>query len=302
MQLALVGIGKIARDQHVPALSSSEDFELVATVSLAGVVDGVPGYGSVEAMLAAHPQVEVVSLSLPPVPRFAVAAAALKAGRHVMLEKPPGATFSEVVVLDGMARAAGVTLFATWHSRRTAGVAAAKAWLSGRVVTGGRIDWREDVRHWHPGQDWVFEPGGMGVFDPGINALAILTEILPGPLHVVSAELEVPENRQTPIAAEIAFSGGITAGFDWRGIGPPVWDIVLEVEGGARMALRRGGRVFEVDGVAVPCGEVAAYPALYAAMAGLVRAGRSEVDLAPLMLVADAMMLGRRGTVEAFEF
>jgi D-galactose 1-dehydrogenase len=25
----------------------------------------------------------------------------------------------------------------------------------------------------------VFEPGGMGVFDPGINALSILTEILP---------------------------------------------------------------------------------------------------------------------------
>ena len=302
MKLALVGIGKIALDQHVPALSSSNDFDLVATVSLAGGVAGVPGYGSVEAMLEAHPEVEVLSLSLPPVPRFAVAAAALRAGRHVMLEKPPGATVSEVRVLEAMARAAGATLFASWHSRMAAGVAAAKSWLSGRQVTGGRIDWREDVRHWHPGQDWVFEPGGMGVFDPGINALSILTEILPQPVHVVSAVLEVPQNRQTPIAAELALSGGITAGFDWRAVGPAVWDIVLEVEGGARMALRRGGRVFEVDGAVLPCGEVAPYPALYAAMAGLVRQGRSEVDLAPLMLVADAMMLGRRVAVEVFEF
>jgi D-galactose 1-dehydrogenase len=52
----------------------------------------------------------------------------------------------------------------------------AKAWLAGkRQVARGRITWREDVRKWHPGQDWVFEPGGMGVFDPGINALSILT-------------------------------------------------------------------------------------------------------------------------------
>jgi D-galactose 1-dehydrogenase len=37
-------------------------------------------------------------------------------------------------------------------------------------------------------------------------------------------------------------------------------------------------------------------------MADLVRAGESEVDLSPMVHVADAMTLGRRVTVEAFEF
>ncbi len=39
------------------------------------------------------------------------------------------------------------------------------------------------------------EPGGLGVIDPGINALSIVTAILPKPVHLVSAELEFPEGR-----------------------------------------------------------------------------------------------------------
>ena len=42
MKIALVGIGKIALDQHVPAIASSPDWELAATVSRSGRVEGVP--------------------------------------------------------------------------------------------------------------------------------------------------------------------------------------------------------------------------------------------------------------------
>ncbi len=304
MKLALVGIGKIALDQHVPALASSPDFDLVATVSRAGTVPGVPAYTTLKAMFAAHPEVEVVSLCLPPVPRFEAAAEALRAGRHVMLEKPPGATLAEVHALEGMAAARGLTLYATWHSRMARGVAQAKAWLAGRQVTAARIDWREDVRKWHPGQDWVFEPGGMGVFDPGINALSILTEILPAPVHLTGAVLKFPANRQTPIAADLTFSGGVSAGFDWRQEGPQTWDILVDTSDGRRMALRLGGNVLEVEGQAVAGAAdiMGEYPALYAEMARLVREGRSEVDLSPMVHVADAMTLGRREVVEDFHF
>ena len=182
MKVALVGIGKIARDQHVPALAASGDWELAATVSRAGTVDGVEAFTDFAAMLAARPDIPMVSLCLPPQPRFAYAEAALRAGRHVMLEKPPGQTLAEVHALQALAAAYGVTLYATWHSRMAEAVAAAKAWLADTVVRRAHITWREDVRKWHPGQDWVFEPAGMGVFDPGINALSILTEILPAPV------------------------------------------------------------------------------------------------------------------------
>jgi D-galactose 1-dehydrogenase len=102
----------------------------------------------------------------------------LEHGRHVLLEKPPGATVGEVHALADLARRQGVTLFASWHSRHAPAVEPARAWLAGRKILGVTITWKEDVRVWHPGQKWIWQAGGLGVFDPGINALSILTHII----------------------------------------------------------------------------------------------------------------------------
>src|SRR5690606_11619284 len=303
MKLALIGMGKIAHDQHLPALASSLDWTLAATVDREGQSDGQTTFISIEDMLRARPDIEAVSLCLPPVPRFLVAQAALSAVLHVMLEKPPGATLSEVHNLSVQARAQGLTLYTTWHSRAAAAVASAKAWLSGKKVRGGQITWREDVRKWHPGQDWILEAGGMGVFDTGINAMSILTEILPQPAHLTSAELEFPANRQAPIAARLTLTHGIEADFDFRQEGRETWDMTLFTDEG-QLTLRLGGNLLEINGEAAG-GEptvMGEYPVLYARMAQLVRQRESEVDLSPLRLVADAFMLGRRTTVAPFEF
>ena len=301
MKIALVGIGKIALDQHVPAIAASGAWELAATVSRKGTVAGVEAYADFGKFLDQRRDIAAVSLTMPPVPRFAYAEAALLAGRHVMLEKPPGATLSEVHALTALAAEKGLTLFATWHSRMAFAVAPAKAWLSDKTIQKAHITWREDVRRWHPGQNWVFEPGGMGVFDPGINALSILTAILPAPVHLTAATLTYPENCQTPIAAELTFSGHVTADFDWRQQGPQTWDIEIDTSAGT-LALRMGGNRLEVDGMEM-AGEnsiMGEYPALYARMAELVAAGKSDVDLAPAVHVADAFALGSRIIVPPF--
>ena len=300
-KIALVGIGKIAVDQHIPAITASKEWTLAATVSRSATVEGVEGFADIDAMLAAWPDINVVSLCLPPQPRFAYAEACLQAGRHVMLEKPPGQTIAEVQALEALATSKGVTLYATWHSRAAKGVAAAKAWLSDKAVQRAHITWREDVRKWHPDQDWVFEPGGMGVFDPGINALSILTEILPQPVHLVGAELSFPANRDTPIAADLRFSGGVTAEFDWRQQGPQSWNIDVATVAGT-VQLRDGGNRMMIDGNPVVGGDLDEYPTLYAQMARCLRAGVSDVDLSPMVHVADAFSLGKRQEVEPFHF
>ena len=299
--IALIGIGKIALDQHVPALAASPDWELAATVSRNGTVAGVQSYTDFAEMLAKNPDIGTVSLCMPPVPRFDYAHAALMAGRNVMLEKPPGASLAEVYALEQLAQDKGLTLFATWHSRMAHAVAPAKAWLADTAITRAHITWREDVRKWHPGQDWVFQAGGMGVFDPGINALSILTEILPRPVHMRAAELTFPSNCQTPIAASLTFSGNVSADFDWRQEGPQTWDIAIDTPKG-QLHLRMGGNVLEIDGK-VQAGKnsiMGEYPALYARMAKLVKTGASDVDLAPMIHVADALTLGIRIQTEAF--
>ena len=40
MKIALMGIGKIAVDQHVPAIAAAPDWDLAATVSRQGTVEG----------------------------------------------------------------------------------------------------------------------------------------------------------------------------------------------------------------------------------------------------------------------
>ena len=299
--ICLVGIGKIAVDQHVPAINGSMDWELAATVSRAGTVDGVPAFTDFDQMLKERADIRVISLCLPPVPRYDYAAKAIAAERHVMLEKPPGATLAEVYALADMAKDAGVALYTTWHSRMAKGVAPAKAWLADKEITGAHITWKEDVRRWHPGQEWVFAPGGMGVFDPGSNALSIITDILPMPIHLRSADLHFPENRDTPIAAQLQWTQNVSGDFDWRQEGPQTWDITVETTAGT-LNLHDGGDRLIVDGAEVAAGDNREYPALYDRMAELVKNGASEVDVSPMIHVADALTLGKRITVAPFHF
>jgi D-galactose 1-dehydrogenase len=300
--LAIVGVGKIARDQHLPSIARNPAFALIAAASRHARVDGVENFATAGEMLDAMPQIAAVALCMPPQARHAIAADALRRGKHVLLEKPPGATLSEIEDLRRIADAEGVSLFATWHSRFAPGVEPARQWLAGKTIRSVRIDWMEDVHHWHPGQDWIWEPGGLGVFDPGINALSILTRILP-PVWLTGAELSFPENRAAPIAARLAFRGSsdmtAEAVFDWRQTGPQTWDIAVETDG-ASLVLSGGGASLAIDGRVVSQAPEAEYDGIYARFAGLIAARQSDVDIAPLRHVADAFMLGRRTIVAPF--
>ncbi|MCV2868890.1 Gfo/Idh/MocA family oxidoreductase [Defluviimonas sp. WL0002] len=307
MDIALIGIGKIAIDQHVPAIAASPDFSLAATVSRHGRVEGVESFTEIAELLAARDDIRVVSLCLPPVPRFEAAAKAIRAGRHVMLEKPPGATLAECHALIKLAKEHKVCLFATWHSREADKVALAKAWLADKRLTSLQVTWKEDVRRWHPGQDWIWEPGGMGVFDPGINALSIVTEILPDDIHLTEATLDVPANRQTPIGAELSFyhpqGARVGAIFDWRQEGEQIWTIEAVTDQGTLTLLDGGARI-QIDGVEDAVKDenplAGEYPRLYARMARLLSTGGIDMDLRPMIHVCDALALGRRNSVAPF--
>ena len=307
IRLALIGFGKIAHDQHWPALRADPSFELVATVAKQGDgIAGTPHFDDITALIASGIGVDAVSVCTPPQVRRAVAQAAIERGWHVFLEKPPASTVAEVTALRDAATARGVSLFASWHSRYAAGVEPARAWLAKRELRAVTVTWREDVRVWHPGQAWIWTPGGFGVFDPGINALSIMTHILPRAIFVEAAELEMPAALAAPIAARVAFRD--TAGvpialdLDFRQEGPQSWDIAIETDAGT-LALTKGGAELVMPGVATAAAvgrPHVEYAALYARFAEIVHSGASDVDLAPLTLVSDAFLCGRHLTVAPF--
>ncbi|WP_010160600.1 Gfo/Idh/MocA family protein [Sphingomonas sp. PAMC 26617] len=304
IRLAIVGIGKIARDQHVPAIDKDPRFALVATADPHGSLPNVPNYPDLGAMRAALPDLDAVAICTPPAYRAAIAAEAIAAGLAVLLEKPTAATLAEAETIVARAAAAGTTLMTTWHSREAAAVAEARAWVAGRRVDRVAITWKEDIRRWHPGQEWILAENGFGVFDPGINALSILTAILPDPVMVETAHVEIPDGRAAPIAATLAMvSGGtaISADFDFLQTGPQSWDMRIDTDRGT-LLLSDGGASIAIDGETARAAENIEYPAIYARFAALIAAGTSEVDLAPLRLVEDALRVATRETVAAFAF
>jgi D-galactose 1-dehydrogenase len=303
IKLAIVGLGKIARDQHLPSLAANPNYQLVAVASPHNKLEGTPSYPDIETLLREQPGIEAVSLCCTPQVRYDIARYALEQNKHVMLEKPPGATLNEVAGLIDMAQQRQLALFATWHSREAAAVEPAREWLAGRKIRKVQVTWKEDVRVWHPGQAWIWKAGGLGVFDPGINALSIITRILPQPLVLKDAELHFPSNCETPIAAELTLQGPgglpVRAEFDFLQTGPQSWDIDIETDDG-RLLLSKGGSVMHVDGKQTVSAPDREYANLYARFAPLVRERRMDVDLAAFRLVADAFMAGRRSVVDPF--
>ncbi len=302
IRIAIIGFGKIGRTEHLPAITGNPDFELVAVVSPSGAEDaGVPVFASLAELRAAMPDgIDAVSLCTPPKVRHAIAAEAIAAGLAVLLEKPPAATLGELEDLTARAQAAGTCLYAAWHSQHAPAVAPAASLLAQETVTRLAIDWREDVRKWHPGQDWIWEPDGFGVLDTGVNALSIASAILPEPLFVREAELFIPADRQAPIAARLRFAGGddMAAWFDWRERGEEAWRITLETASGRRIVIDHGGARLSVDGIDQPLGPFAEYPAIYGRFAELVPARAVAVDSQPMRILADAALIARRITVE----
>lgn len=305
-RIGIVGIGKIARDQHIPAIAVTDGFVLAAAASRNSSVDGIANFPTIEAMLDGA-DIDAVAICTPPQVHYEAAKLALTRGKHVLLEKPPCTSMLELEHLARIAKAADRTLYQTWHSQHAHGVAPAERLLKQCHIKHVRVTWKEDVRHWHPGQTWIWKAGGFGVFDPGINALSILTKIVPEPFFPRSALLKVPSNCEAPIAADLEFvtanGVAISAEFDFRHTGDQTWDIDVETSDGP-VKLSAGGGILTVGNKEVPrdAGALSSeYESIYRDFAALIAHGKSDVDGRSLQLVADIFLAAKQIAVAPFD-
>jgi predicted dehydrogenase len=302
IKIAIIGYGKIAADQHVPSIQGNARLELVATSSRSG--QGVARtFTDWRELIRGVEGLAAVAITTPPEPRFEIARECLAAGLHCLLEKPPTAGLAEIADLDCLAQGQQVSLFTTWHAQHHPAVDAAANALAGKRVKSMEIHWHEDVHKWHPGQQWIWAPGGFGVFDPGINALSIATRIFPGGLFVKSAELQVPANAQTPIAADIIFSspeadGPLRGSLDWRRTEGEEWTVSVETSDGTTVRLEGGGARLILNGETRGDEGPGEYPDIYRTFVDLIDERRSLVDVAPFRLVADCLLVGRTTRVD----
>ncbi|QEH39221.1 1,5-anhydro-D-fructose reductase (plasmid) [Aquisphaera giovannonii] len=204
-RVGLVGTGYIA-DWHAKALGAARGASLVAACDLDlaraeafGRRHGARAYGSLEAMIGdeANP-LDAVHVLLPPDRHAAAASAAIRAGKHVFLEKPMAVDAEECSGLIGEAAARGVAigvnhnfLFAPNYEQFRGDV------RSGRL---GRLD-RLTVT-WHRGLDqllsgppdiWMLRDPRNIMLEIGPHCLAPVLDLL-GPLEVIGVHAS---NRMT---------------------------------------------------------------------------------------------------------
>jgi D-galactose 1-dehydrogenase len=305
-RIGVIGLGKIAQDQHLKVIPKNRDFELSAVVSSRGPYQDIATFKTPSDLFASGIKLDAVSLCMPPRSRCEIARLAIDSDLHLLLERPPSSSVGELEALLNYAKARSRIIYTAWHSQNNAAVDEAQRLLEGKTISKLAVNWKEDVRFWHPGQEWIWEPGGFGVFDPGINAFSILTKIMPTPIYVTESTLYTPSNRSTPIAASVRFkstAGGnadLVAELDWRQVGEPSWDVTIETTEGTKLLLRKGGTQLFVNGATVIDGPTEEYESIYVNFAKSLKSGESHVDFAPLKIVSDCYMLGRRINTNAF--
>jgi predicted dehydrogenase len=140
VRLALVGCGRIAQVAHLPALEKADGVELVAvsdpSEAVAGAVArryGVAGVHTDPGSLWADAAVEAVLIAAPDRFHHRLAAGALRAGRHVLVEKPLTATVAEAEDLVGLVDRTGLTLQVGAMKRHDPGVGYARRFVAERL-------------------------------------------------------------------------------------------------------------------------------------------------------------------------
>jgi D-galactose 1-dehydrogenase len=132
-----------------------------------------------------------------------------------------------------------------------------------------------------PSQERICQAGGLGIFDPGINGLSILTNLLPEPAMVSSAELVFPENRAAPIAAIMQFTTAnglaIELDFDWGQADNEVWNVKFVLDHG-ELIVSEGAAALSLNGQQLQITEHDEYEAIYHRFVEIVAGCICDVD------------------------
>src|SRR5215207_6969408 len=140
VRIALIGCGRIAQVAHLPALEKANGIQLVAVSDPSE--DGrraVARRYDVSRAYSDHPQVladelvEAVLVAAPDRFHYPIAAAALSAGKQVLVEKPLASTVDESEKLVDLVEQTGLVLQVGAMKRHDPGVQYARRFLNERL-------------------------------------------------------------------------------------------------------------------------------------------------------------------------
>ena len=205
IRVALIGFGDAGRQFHAPLISSTPGFTLAVIGSSQGIgaASAYPGVEVVPDRLAAarHPDVDLVVIATPNDTHAPLAEAALRAGKHVVVDKPFTVTLAEARALAATAGAVGREL-SVFQNRRWDSdfLGIARELGAGRI--GDVVEFRSEISRFRPQirDRWRERAGpGAGIWFDLAPHLVDQAMVLFGPPETVQADLLIQRSGGTTI-------------------------------------------------------------------------------------------------------
>lgn len=311
IQLGLIGAGHIGQLQlDVLAEPGQAEFRLIAVADpVARTIDtGINAFRRYQDLLLLE-DVAAVAINTPPRDHHRMVLDALRAGKHVLVEKPPAMTLAQCQDMISVAEETGCVLFMAYHARYNPAVEAARRELAETEVLAVDINYGEWMLNYHDLDSWVVDPdvaGGGVLMDSGINAVSIITAVLPNPFlyHIEKASLAFEDGIAVEVQATVDFAFG-TSGrgrmhMDWMHRGPEkrrmafvsatdtyVLDIVQN------QFVRNGDPLLGDKALRQVVDQHSEYRGVYHDFASLIACGKSSTSTTELAFVMDAYRKGR---------
>jgi len=230
----IIGCGKVCEVKSGPAFYKSPESELVAVMRRNGELaadyarrHNVPKWYDDADALIADPDVTAVYVATPPESHLRYAAAAMKAGKPVYVEKPMARNFSESLEMIEVSRRSGQQLHVAYYRRALPYFLKIKELIDSGVIgklLGVNLRYARCPR---PGdddparKDWHVQPeisGGGYLIDTGSHQINLLqyyfgqvVDILP-----VAQNLMGWYEPEEYVAAILLFKSGLTATCTWN--------------------------------------------------------------------------------------
>jgi len=213
---AIIGLGNVALEGHLPGWLRCRDVEIVAATdverarraAIEARVPAVAWYDTVDALLAQE-RLDFVDVCTPPVSHGPLVGQALRTSRHVLCEKPLVISPDELAPLTRLANDQGLVLHTVhnWHHapivKRTAELLAQGAIGEVRRVTWQTLRTRPAAVRGSNGANWRLDPalaGGGVLTDHGWHVFYVICRWVGASPTSVSARLET--RRHTAWAVE----------------------------------------------------------------------------------------------------
>ena len=182
IKIGILGCGKIAQVRHIPEYAANPDCRLVGFFNptksraedMAAKYGGL-AYDTAEELLA-NPEIDAVSVCAANYAHAALSIQALKAGKHVLCEKPMATTLADCEAMVECAKKNGKFLMIGHNQRLAKAHMEAKRLIDAGLI-GDIITFRTSFGHGGP-ETWAIKPGkDTWFFDKSKAAMGVMADL-----------------------------------------------------------------------------------------------------------------------------